>query len=123
LASLHLHHYLHLLLHLVVLVVVAAYDVVFVLPKVAIVSVTGLYRTGKSFLLNLLMDNHNTERAFAVGSSVNACTKGIWICGTPIVTEDGTNIVFVVTEGLGSSERGHDTGQYICSCVCVFFYT
>ena len=83
--------------------------------QVAIVSVTGLYRTGKSFLLNLLMDTHNTDHAFTVGNTVNACTKGIWICGQPIVAEDGTNVVFVDTEGLGSSERGQDHDAKIFS--------
>jgi hypothetical protein len=35
-----------------------------------------MYRTGKSFLLNrILLDN---PQAFPVGSTVNACTKGLW---------------------------------------------
>lgn len=41
---------------------------------IGIVGVAGLYRTGKSYLLNLLTGN--TSSGFAVGSTINACTKG-----------------------------------------------
>jgi hypothetical protein len=41
---------------------------------VSIISVAGMYRTGKSFLLNhiLIGENHG----FEVGPTVEACTKG-----------------------------------------------
>ena len=80
---------------------------------VGVCTVAGVYRTGKSYLLNQLASAENG--GFGVGSSVQACTKGIWICGAPIVAEDGTNIVFIDTEGLGSSERGQDTDAKIFS--------
>jgi putative ribosome biogenesis GTPase RsgA len=35
---------------------------------------TGLYRTGKSYLLNQLMGEHN----FKVDPTTEACTRGIW---------------------------------------------
>lgn len=38
----------------------------------------GKYRTGKSFLLNCLIGRAS---AFAVGPTVEACTKGIWVYG------------------------------------------
>lgn len=41
---------------------------------IGIIGVAGLYRTGKSYLLNLLTGN--TTSGFAVGSTINACTKG-----------------------------------------------
>ena len=45
---------------------------------VAFCSIVGSYRTGKSYLLNKIMELEG-ENAFKVSSSVNACTKGIWI--------------------------------------------
>jgi hypothetical protein len=44
--------------------------------------VAGLYRTGKSYLLNRMLLNRPS--GFGVGPTVNACTKGLWIWGTPI---------------------------------------
>ena len=76
---------------------------------VAVVAVAGLYRTGKSYLLNQLLDQPASE-GFTVGGTVNACTKGIWIWGTPKVLADGVSVVFLDTEGLGSTSRSqtHD---------------
>ena len=44
---------------------------------VALVAIAGLYRTGKSYLMNVLTGN---SRGFDVGSTINACTKGINYC-------------------------------------------
>lgn len=92
--------------------------------KLVVVAVAGLYRTGKSFLLNLLVrhargvdssavaaDTMDSAPGFAVGGTVNACTKGIWMWGEPIPLEDGTSLLFLDTEGLGSVDREqtHDT--------------
>ena len=70
------------------------------------VVVAGLYRTGKSFLLNLLTGEwkaaarriigsmlfagHTEEsgHGFQVGSTVNACTKGVWLWGNAIKNEE-----------------------------------
>ena len=43
---------------------------------VVVVSVVGMYRTGKSFLLNRLM---NRTDGFPLGATVEAKTKGIWM--------------------------------------------
>jgi len=46
-----------------------------------VVSVAGLYRTGKSFLLNnVILDKKNI---FGVGPTVNPCTKGLWLWAEP----------------------------------------
>lgn len=41
---------------------------------IALVAIAGLYRTGKSFLMNVLSGN---AKGFTVGNTVNACTKGL----------------------------------------------
>ena len=43
--------------------------------------ITGLRRSGKSFLANLMMDKMS---GFRIGSTINACTKGLWVWGKPI---------------------------------------
>ncbi|CAK4652314.1 hypothetical protein LEN26_016805 [Aphanomyces euteiches] len=74
--------------------------------EVSIVAIAGLYRTGKSYLLNQLLGRTTEHTMFGVGGTVNAMTKGIWIWGQPV---DGTGgnktIIFMDTEGLGSAQR------------------
>ncbi|OWZ09928.1 hypothetical protein PHMEG_00017291 [Phytophthora megakarya] len=82
---------------------------------IAVVAIAGLYRTGKSYLLNLLLGRDQESEMFDVGATVNACTKGIWIWGQPAANQTrhpafkhlskDTTIVFMDTEGLGSTQR------------------
>ena len=44
--------------------------------KVAVAAIAGPYRTGKSFLANRIL---NQSKGFEIGSTTQACTKGIWI--------------------------------------------
>ena len=91
---------------------------------IAVVGIGGQYRTGKSYLLNILKhgagqlsnDNMNDSATdsekknstasisgFNIGHSVQACTKGIWLWGEPVYI-DGKKmaVLFLDTEGLGS---------------------
>jgi Guanylate-binding protein, N-terminal domain len=43
--------------------------------KVGIVCVVGKYRTGKSFFINKVILDRQTETGFNVGPTVNPCTK------------------------------------------------
>ena len=40
---------------------------------IGVISVAGMYRTGKSYLLNRMLLNRS--RGFDVGPTINACTK------------------------------------------------
>ena len=84
---------------------------------IAVVSVAGLYRTGKSYLLNRVLLNRKS--GFGVGPSVNPCTKGIWLWGRPVIgtTTEGQqcSIVIVDTEGIGALDQDSDHDSRIFS--------
>ena len=42
-----------------------------------VISVAGMYRTGKSYLINRMLLNR--QKGFNVGPTVNPCTKGLWV--------------------------------------------
>ena len=80
---------------------------------IAVVSVAGLYRTGKSYLLNRVLLNRSN--GFGVGPTINPCTKGLWCWGTPLkgYSADGeaVSIIVIDTEGIGALDEDstHDT--------------
>lgn len=80
--------------------------------KVAIISVAGIYRTGKSYLLNTIMLKQ--KGGFGVGPTTNPKTKGIWIWGKPLIykneKDEIINVIVMDSEGLGSTEEdiNHD---------------
>jgi len=91
-----------------------ALEILSSIPKpLAVVGVAGQYRTGKSYLLNKIILNKN--QGFAVGPTVNPCTKGIWMWGKPVKgqTKDGkvVNVVILDSEGLGAidEDASHDS--------------
>ena len=46
----------------------------------ATMSCAGKFRTGKSFLMNRFVSSPSPEAGFGVGDTVQACTRGIWVC-------------------------------------------
>uniref|UniRef100_A0A671KJF9 Guanylate-binding protein 1-like n=1 Tax=Sinocyclocheilus anshuiensis TaxID=1608454 RepID=A0A671KJF9_9TELE len=79
---------------------------------VVVVAVVGLYRTGKSYLMNRLAGK---QTGFALGSTIESKTKGIWMWCVPHPTKAETTLVLLDTEGLGDVDKGdskHDTNIF-----------
>ncbi|XP_072836203.2 guanylate-binding protein 2 [Pogona vitticeps] len=70
---------------------------------VVVVAIVGLYRTGKSYLMNKLAGKNS---GFALGSTVQANTKGIWMWCVPYPDRPDQTLVLLDTEGLGDVEKG-----------------
>ena len=49
---------------------------------IGVVAVAGMYRTGKSYLLNRMLLDRND--GFGVGPTINPCTKGVWMWSKPV---------------------------------------
>ena len=78
---------------------------------VALASIVGKYRTGKSLLVNrMLLDIKGG--GFPVGATVNSCTKGLWIWNKPLLCKQGDGqemqLLIIDTEGLGSLDADAD---------------
>ncbi|XP_034356734.1 guanylate-binding protein 1-like [Arvicanthis niloticus] len=68
-----------------------------------VVAIVGLYRTGKSYLMNRLAGKTS---GFSVGSTVQSQTKGIWMWCVPHPKKLDHTLVLLDTEGLGDVEKG-----------------
>uniref|UniRef100_A0A2K6S854 Guanylate binding protein family member 6 n=1 Tax=Saimiri boliviensis boliviensis TaxID=39432 RepID=A0A2K6S854_SAIBB len=88
---------------------------------VVVVAIVGLYRTGKSYLMNQLAgQNHG----FPLGSTVQSETKGIWMWCVPHPFKPNHTLVLLDTEGLGDVEKGDPKNDswifalavLLCSC-------
>nr|XP_029515293.1 guanylate-binding protein 1-like isoform X1 [Oncorhynchus nerka] len=69
---------------------------------VVVVAVVGLYRTGKSYLMNKLSGK---RKGFALGATIQSKTKGIWIWCVPHPEKRDHTLVLLDTEGMGEGER------------------
>ncbi|RXN13359.1 guanylate-binding 1-like protein [Labeo rohita] len=83
---------------------------------VVVVAVVGLYRTGKSYLMNCLAGK---QKGFALGSTVESKTKGIWMWCLPHPTKSGTTLVLLDTEGLGDMDKGDQRHDINIFCLAV----
>ncbi|XP_065762202.1 guanylate-binding protein 1-like [Muntiacus reevesi] len=70
---------------------------------VVVVAIVGLYRTGKSYLMNKLAGKN---KGFSLGSTVQSHTKGIWMWCMPHPEKPDHALVLLDTEGLGDVEKG-----------------
>ena len=94
--------------------------------QIAILTILGPYRTGKSLLLNRVL--LSKSQGFQVGNTVNSCTKGLWVYAvngrdflkslppgeTSGLTEDST-VMIIDTEGFGSVNvtQTHDNRVFL----------
>lgn len=95
---------------------------------IGVVTVVGMYRTGKSYLLNRVIINAKKGEGFGVGPSINPCTKGLWMWATPLIgfTEDGEriNVIVVDTEGIGGLDEdvNHDNKIFAIALLLSSFF-
>ena len=67
---------------------------------VAVLAICGPYRSGKSFFMSRVVGQKNT---FALGHSMEACTRGIWL-STMALECDEFVLLLLDTEGIGAVE-------------------
>lgn len=72
---------------------------------VVVVAIVGLYRTGKSYLMNKLAGK---RKGFSLGSTVQSHTKGIWMWCVPHPKKSDHILILLDTEGLGDVEKGNN---------------
>eukprot|EP01100_Stratorugosa_tubuloviscum_P007191 TRINITY_DN300_c1_g1_i2.p1 TRINITY_DN300_c1_g1~~TRINITY_DN300_c1_g1_i2.p1 ORF type:complete len:1251 (-),score=548.87 TRINITY_DN300_c1_g1_i2:82-3834(-) len=82
----------------------------------AVICISGVARTGKSYLMNRLLDR---QSGFEIGSSVQPCTRGIYIWGKPLdctlSTGQTVKAIFLDTEGISAFNRHKNYDMQIFS--------
>jgi len=78
---------------------------------IALASIVGRYRTGKSLLVNrMLLDVQGG--GFQVGATVNSCTKGLWLWNKPLKVKNKNgqevSLLIIDSEGIGSLDADAD---------------
>ena len=90
-----------------------------------IVAVAGMYRTGKSYLLNrMLLDRSD---GFGVGPTINPCTKGLWLWTQLLETEyqgEKLKVLLIDSEGIGAfdEDENHDTKIFLLALLLSSFF-
>ncbi|KAM7317852.1 guanylate-binding protein 1-like isoform X2 [Alexandromys fortis] len=70
-----------------------------------VVAIVGLYRTGKSYLMNKLAGK---QKGFSLRSTGQSHTKGIWMWCMPHPQKADHTLVLLDTEGLGDVDKGEN---------------
>lgn len=78
-----------------------------------IVSIIGKARNGKSYLMNLLLNNEQSQypgNGFEISSKLSSCTRGIWLWDTPRRKPNlSSKIIFIDSEGTSSIDLSTKT--------------
>lgn len=95
--------------------------------QLGVATIAGKYRTGKSFFVNrILLDQK--EGGFGVGSTIRACTKGLWMWRKTIKSENpdypDLKLLIIDTEGFGGIEEGenHDSRIFLLAILLSSFF-
>ena len=95
---------------------------------VGVIAVAGMYRTGKSFLLNRIILGE-TNHGFGVGPTINPCTKGLWVWNKPIDLVDKNSkkpfkCLVVDSEGIGAfnEDKNHDTRIFLLALLLSSYF-
>ncbi|MEE6512896.1 hypothetical protein FKM82_020214 [Ascaphus truei] len=83
---------------------------------VVVVAIVGLYRTGKSYLMNKLA---GVNKGFELGATIQSHTKGIWMWCVPHPVKKDHTLVLLDTEGLGDVEKGDTKNDTMIFCLAV----
>lgn len=93
---------------------------------IGVLSVAGLYRTGKSYLLNKVI--LNKPNVFQVGPTIMSCTKGLWVYPQVMKVKNQydqeVNVIVVDTEGIGATDedKNHDTKIFSLALLLSSFF-
>lgn len=93
--------------------------------KLAVVSIVGKYRTGKSFFVNrVLMDQK--KGGFQVGPTINPCTKGLWLWKKTVKSpaDEDMDVILIDTEGFGGMDENanHDSRIFLFSLLLSSYF-
>ena len=77
---------------------------------IAVLSICGLFRSGKSYLLSRILGGFSV---FTSRSTVNPCTKGVWM-STTVLECDKFVVLLLDTEGMDSTESTEEGEDTMC---------